>query len=196
PGFRCVVSILGRLDESLGPWSPLPGCQALQGFPSSAGLPVRTMKGLKNAGRGGESSMAWLGHNGAALVVGLGVGATSLGAQSRLTPLDSANRWVDSVFAPYGTSSPGCAVGVVRDGKLAFAKGYGMADLEHDTPITPSTRFYISSLSKQFTAMSIVLLAQDGRLSLDDWIRRWGPQVPACGPPVPLRPARHHPPGP
>jgi CubicO group peptidase (beta-lactamase class C family) len=131
----------------------------------------------------------------AVVSVALCIGAAAAGAQSaaRLTPLDSANRWVDSVFAPYGsTSSPGCAVGVMRDGQLAFAKGYGMADLEHDTPITPATRFYIASLSKQFTAMSIVLLAQEGRLSLDDWIRRWVPQVPSFGPPITLRQLLHH----
>jgi len=126
---------------------------------------------------------------GAALVVK----GEAAGAQPRLASLDSANRWVDSIFAPYGsTASPGCAVGIVRDGQLAFAKGYGMADLEHDTPITPATRFYISSLSKQFTAMSIVLLAQEGRLSLDDWIRRWVPQVPSFGPPITLRQLLHH----
>jgi CubicO group peptidase (beta-lactamase class C family) len=136
--------------------------------------------------------MGWVGRITAVLVVGLGI-VRSAGAQARLAPLDSANRWVDSIFAPYSsTSSPGCAVGVMRDGQLVFAKGYGMADLEHDTPITPSTRFYISSLSKQFTAMSIVLLAQDGRLSLDDWIRRWVPQVPSFGPPITLRQLLHH----
>ena len=129
----------------------------------------------------------------AILIAAFGLGTEAAGAQVRLTPLDSANRWVDSIFAPYGsTASPGCAVGVVRDGQLAFAKGYGMADLEHDTPITPTTRFYISSLSKQFTAMSIVLLAQEGRLSLDDWIRRWVPQVPSFGPPITLRQLLHH----
>ena len=131
----------------------------------------------------------------AVLSAALAVQVAPAGAQGgpRLAALDSANRWVDSIFAPYGsTSSPGCAVGVVRDGQLAFAKGYGMADLEHDTPITPSTRFYIASLSKQFTAMSIVLLAQEGRLSLDDWIRRWVPQVPSFGPPITLRQLLHH----
>ena len=112
--------------------------------------------------------MGWVGRSTAAILFGLGVGG-SAGAQARLTPLDSASRWVDSVFAPFSsTSSPGCAVGVMRDGQMAFAKGYGMADLEHDTPITPASRFYIASLSKQFTAMSVVLLAQEGRLSLDD----------------------------
>jgi CubicO group peptidase (beta-lactamase class C family) len=127
------------------------------------------------------------------LIAALDLRAGPLGAQQHLMPLDSANRWVDSIFAPFGsTSSPGCAVGVMRDGSLAFAKGYGMADLEHDTPITPTTRFYIASLSKQFTAMSIVLLAQEGRLSLDDWIRRWVPQVPVFGPPITLRQLLHH----
>ena len=137
--------------------------------------------------------MGLVGRTAAALIVALGAGSASAGAQTRLAQLDSANRWVDSIFAPYSsTSSPGCAVGVVRDGQLAFAKGYGMADLEHDTPITPSTRFYIASLSKQFTAMSIVLLAQEGRLSLDDWVRRWVPQVPSFGAPITLRQLLHH----
>ena len=137
--------------------------------------------------------MSLVGRAGAVLVLALSVGSGRAGAQARLAQLDSANRWVDSIFAPYGsTSSPGCAVGVVRDGQLAFAKGYGMADLEHDTPITPSTRFYIASLSKQFTAMSILLLAQEGRLSLDDWVRRWVPQVPSFGSPITLRQLLHH----
>ena len=136
--------------------------------------------------------MGWVGRSTAAILFGLGVGGPA-GAQARLTPLDSASRWVDSVFAPFSsTSSPGCAVGVMRDGQMAFAKGYGMADLEHDTPITPASRFYIASLSKQFTAMSVVLLAQEGRLSLDDWIRRWVPQVPSFGPPITLRQLLHH----
>ena len=106
---------------------------------------------------------------------------------------DSAARWIDSIFAPYASrQSPGCAVGVTRGGSLVFSKGYGMADLEHDTPITPSTRFYIASLSKQFTAMSIVLLAQDHRLSLDDSIRKWVPEVPSFGSPITLRQLLHH----
>ena len=73
-----------------------------------------------------------------------------------------------------------------------FAKGYGMADLEHDTPITPETPFYIASISKQFTAMSIVLLAQDDRLSLDDSIRKWVPEVPSFGATITLRQLLHH----
>lgn len=108
-------------------------------------------------------------------------------------PPDSASRWIDSVFAPYSSrQAPGCAVGVSRDGRLAFAKGYGSADLEHDTPITPSTPFYIASVSKQFTAMSIVLLAQDGRLTLDDSVRQWVPEVPSFGSPITIRELLYH----
>ena len=117
--------------------------------------------------------------------------AASAGAQS--APADSTSRWVDSIFAPYASNrAPGCAVGVTRDGALAFAKGYGMADLEHDTPITPDTRFYIASISKQFTAMSIVLLAQEHRLSLDDSIQKWVPEVPSFGATITLRHLLHH----
>ena len=101
---------------------------------------------------------------------------------------DSAARWVDSVLAPFASlQTPGCAVGVSRAGSLVFAKGYGMADLEHDKPITPETRFNIASVSKQFTAMSIVLLSLDGRLSLDDSIRKWVPEVPSFGTVITLR---------
>jgi CubicO group peptidase (beta-lactamase class C family) len=91
-------------------------------------------------------------------------------------------------LAPFSSpQTPGCAVGVTRAGSLVFAKGYGMADLEHDTPITPDTRFNIASVSKQFTAMSIVLLSLDGRLSLDDSIRKWVPEVPSFGTVITLR---------
>ena len=106
---------------------------------------------------------------------------------------DSASRWIDSVFAPYSShQAPGCAVGVSRDGRLVFAKGYGAADLEHDAQITPATPFYIASVAKQFTAMSIVLLVQDGRLSLDDSVRQWVPEVPSFGSSITIRQLLYH----
>lgn len=96
--------------------------------------------------------------------------------------------WVDSVFARFATPrSPGCAVGVTRSGSLVLERDYGTADLASGTPITPDTRFYLASLAKQFTAMSIVLLAQDGKLSLDDDVRRWVPEVPDFGATITLR---------
>lgn len=117
--------------------------------------------------------------------------AVSLGAQQPGD--DAASRWVDSIFAPYAsTRVPGCAVGVARRGAVVLAKGYGMADLEHDAPITSESRFYLASLSKQFTAMAVVLLARDGRLSLDDSVRRYVPELPASASGVTLRHLLYH----
>jgi len=124
---------------------------------------------------------------------GLTLAFAAFGAGAQNTPTDSVSRWVDSIFAPYANpASPGCAVGVVQKGALALAKGYGSADLEHNVAIRPDTRFYIASISKQFTAMSIILLAQDGRLSLDDSIQQWIPEVPSFGAKITLRHLLQH----
>lgn len=120
------------------------------------------------------------------------MGAAPLAAQSAMRP-DSAGSWMDSVFGRFaGARSPGCAVGLTRDGSLVLTRTYGLADIDRRVPITPETRFYVASLSKQFTAMSIVLLAQDGRLSLDDSIRKWVPEVPSFGAPITLRELLQH----
>jgi CubicO group peptidase (beta-lactamase class C family) len=125
--------------------------------------------------------------------IGIALASAFEPAVAQTTLTDSVSRWVDSIFAPYASpSSPGCAVGVVQKGTLALAKGYGMADLEHAAPIGPDTRFYIASISKQFTAMSIILLAQDGRLSLDDSIQQWVPEVPSFGAKITLRHLLQH----
>jgi CubicO group peptidase (beta-lactamase class C family) len=100
---------------------------------------------------------------------------------------------IDRVFAPWDRpSSPGCALAVLQRGSLVYAKGYGAANLELGVPITPRTVFDIGSVSKQFTAMSIVLLAEDGRLSLDDEIHKFIPELPAYGAPVSVRSMLHH----
>lgn len=83
--------------------------------------------------------------------------------------------------------APGGAVAVVRDGKLIFAKGYGLADVEHDAPNTPSTPFHLASVSKQFTAFAIVLLAQQGKLSIDDDVRKHIPELHDFGATITLR---------
>ena len=83
---------------------------------------------------------------------------------------------IDSLFAEY-SNSPGCAVGVYSKGKLLFKKGYGIANLDYDIKITPETVFDIGSVSKQFTAACIVLLEQEGKLSLDDDIRQYIPEI-------------------
>jgi CubicO group peptidase (beta-lactamase class C family) len=102
------------------------------------------------------------------------------------------SRWVDSVFAPYNRPNvPGCAVGVVRDGALVYSRGFGEANLFAHARNTPSTAFYLASLSKQFTAMAVLLLEQDGKLKLSDDIRRWVPEVPKLGP-ITLRDLLQH----
>ena len=108
----------------------------------------------------------------------------SVGAQ--IARIDPAK--IDEIFAfTAGTKSPGCAVATVRDGKIEFARGYGMADLEHGTPITPTTAFNMASVSKQFTAAAINLLIADGRLSLDDDVRKYVPELPSFGAPIRIR---------
>jgi CubicO group peptidase (beta-lactamase class C family) len=100
---------------------------------------------------------------------------------------------VDTLMAEWAKpGSPGCAVGVVRDGGLVLAKGYGQADLEHGVPISPASVFDIASTSKQFTAATIVLLAQDGKLSLDDDVRRFVPELPRYKTPITIRHLLHH----
>jgi CubicO group peptidase (beta-lactamase class C family) len=129
----------------------------------------------------------------ASVVAGMFAVVASTSSPAQNPGADSATRWVDSVFAAYaGWGSPGCAVGVTRRGELVLEKGFGLANLADRTPITPATRFYLASLSKQFTAMSVLLLAQDGKLSLDDDIRKWVHEVPALGGPITLRQLLNH----
>jgi CubicO group peptidase (beta-lactamase class C family) len=99
---------------------------------------------------------------------------------------------VDSIFAGYNASTPGCAVAVADGAQTVFAKGYGMASLEHDVSITPATPFYAASVSKQFTAFAVALLAQQGKLSLDDDVRKWLPEVPDFGKTITVRHLIHH----
>ncbi|MEO2197194.1 MAG: serine hydrolase domain-containing protein [bacterium] len=100
---------------------------------------------------------------------------------------------VDEVFAGWSRpDGPGCAVGVIRTGSLVYAQGYGSANLEYDIPITPSSVFHVASISKQFTAMAVALLAADGRLSWDHDIRRYVPEVPDFGASVTLRHLANH----
>lgn len=120
--------------------------------------------------------------------------ALPLSAQEKrkaLTPATAAA--IDTLFSAYSHSgSPGCAVGVYQDGVVAFARGYGFANLTHDVPITPSTRFTVGSVSKQFTAASIALLARAGRLSLDDDVHKYLPELATYGAPVTIRQLVHH----
>src|SRR6266852_5718955 len=89
---------------------------------------------------------------------------------------------VDEVFGDLTKAgSPGCALGVYRDGKIVYAKGYGLANLEENVAITPQTVFDIGSTSKQFTAASILLLEKQGKLSINDDVRKYIPELPDYG---------------
>lgn len=105
----------------------------------------------------------------------------------------ASNPKVDAIFKTYARpDSPGCAVGVYRDGATIYARAYGMANLDHDVPLTPRSVFHVASVSKQFTAAAILLLAQDGKLSLDDDIRKHLPELADFGEPVTIRHLIHH----
>lgn len=99
---------------------------------------------------------------------------------------------VDRVFAPWTTATPGCAVGVSVGGKTMLIRAYGMANLEHDVPNRPDTIFESGSLAKQFTAAAVLLLARDGKLSLDDPVRKYIPEVPDYGAPLTIRHMLNH----
>jgi CubicO group peptidase (beta-lactamase class C family) len=106
---------------------------------------------------------------------------------------DQLNTHVDHMFAEYErTYSPGWAVLVVRDGKVILRKGYGMANLEHQVPITPSTIFDIASVSKQFAGMAISMLVERGDISLDDDVRQILPELPDFGHTITIRHLVHH----
>ena len=112
---------------------------------------------------------------------------------SRQAPTEPVTNRVDKLFAQWDKpDSAGCALGVVKDGKLIYAHGYGMADLEHNSPITPRTAFDIASISKQFTGMAIMLLVQQGKVSLDDDVRKYVPEVPDYGVTITLRHLLYH----
>lgn len=105
----------------------------------------------------------------------------------------TAEARVDQVFAQWDKpDSPGCALTVIQDGEIIYKRGYGMANLEHRVPISSKTVFYIGSTSKQFTAMSILLLEEQGQLSLDDDIREYIPELPQYDHPITIRHLIHH----
>ena len=123
------------------------------------------------------------------------VSVFSLSAPASFAQQDASDlqRKVDQVFAAYDKpDSPGCALGVVRDGEFIYKKGYGTASLELGVPITPQSVFYMGSVSKQFTAASVVLAAEQGFLSLDDDIRKFVPELPSYGKTITLREMLHH----
>ena len=100
---------------------------------------------------------------------------------------------IDQIFAAYDkTNTPGCAVAIVQNGAVAYEHAYGMADLEHDVKITPKTNFDIASTSKEFTGAIIMQLAAEGKLRLDDDIRKYVPEIPDYGTKITISELLHH----
>jgi len=100
---------------------------------------------------------------------------------------------VDKLFETWdSTVSPGVSLAIIHNGEIIYKRGYGMANLEHNVPITPETVFRIGSTSKQFTAACIAILSLQGKLSLDDDIRKYIPELPAYDKPITVRHLVHH----
>ena len=134
-------------------------------------------------------------------VMGLAIAAVAAGlawsqppqAPAAKAPELSTEAKVDRVFERWDHSdTPGCVVGVAVDGKPVLVKAYGMANLEYGLRIRPDTVFESGSVAKQFTAAAIALLCQDGKLSLDDPVRRYVPEVPEFGAPILIRHLLNH----
>ena len=143
-------------------------------------IPSRTKSSLSSSHR----------FSGAAIGIRLLAVAAVFGA---LLPLTAQESQVDAIFAAWDESgSPGCALGVVEDGELTYERGYGTANLDWDIPIGTDTVFYVGSVSKQFTAAAIALLAQEGVVGLDDDIREHFPEMPTYERPITVRHLVHH----
>jgi CubicO group peptidase (beta-lactamase class C family) len=122
-----------------------------------------------------------------ALILALCIQTHSWAQNATVVTADTAKR-IDGMFAAWDNrQSPGCALGVTLNGNLVYSRGYGMASLEDDVPITPDSIFNIGSISKQFTAFSVALLASEGKLSLDDDVRRYFPLLPGGTPKITVR---------
>jgi CubicO group peptidase (beta-lactamase class C family) len=127
-----------------------------------------------------------------AIVTACLIGGPSASAQPPTGLPVIAPAQVDAIFADWNrTDSPGCALSVMHDEAVLYEHGYGMADLEHDATIRGDTPFHVASISKQFTAAAIVLLAQKGKLSLDDEIHKYLPELGDLGAPITIRELLH-----
>lgn len=119
-------------------------------------------------------------------------------ATATATPAPAAvpeahDKQIDEIFKEWdSTHTPGAGVAVIERGKVVFEKGYGMANLEYGVPVNPETIFHVASVSKQFTAMAVVLLESDGKLKIDDDIHKYLPELPDYGRRIAIRNLLQH----
>lgn len=117
----------------------------------------------------------------------------TINAQVKTTPKSKTADKVDKLLAKYDfKNGPGLSLAVIKDGAVVYKKGFGIANLEYGVPITTSTVFQVASVSKQFTVFSILLLEQEGKLSIDDDIRKYLPEMPDYGHKITLRNLANH----
>ncbi|MEO6183837.1 MAG: serine hydrolase domain-containing protein, partial [Verrucomicrobiota bacterium] len=101
---------------------------------------------------------------------------------------ESNEKIMDALFQEFSRpESPGAAVMVIKDSKPVFAKGYGLANLADNIPCSTNTNFRLASVTKQFTAMAIMILAERGKLSLDDKMTKFFPEFPEYGKEITVR---------
>lgn len=124
-----------------------------------------------------------------AVLVGSLLAGVAIAGSASAGDMDASRRGaaIDHLMSRYTGHVPGASLLVLRDGKPVVRRGYGYADLENDTKATPSTNYRLASVSKQFTAASILLLKQDGKLSLSDPVRKWLPELPASDDAITIR---------
>lgn len=118
--------------------------------------------------------------------------ATSAQVPDKQKVVAGAERAFEKVTKAYVAPGPGCAAAVSLNGETVFEKAFGLAELEHNVPNTPQTIFESGSVAKQFTAAALVLLQQDGKLSLDDPVRKYIPELPDYGSPLTIRHLLNH----
>jgi CubicO group peptidase (beta-lactamase class C family) len=128
---------------------------------------------------------------GAVALIAMVAGGAPFGQSAGVSAEQSKK--VDEIFAKWDrTDSPGCALSVMQGGKILYKRAYGMANLDYDVILTTDTPFHVASISKQFTAAAIVLLEQDGKLSFDDEVRKYIPELPDFGAKITIRNLLHH----
>ena len=116
-----------------------------------------------------------------------------INAQVKTTSKSKIDDKIDKLLANYNfKNAPGLSLAVIKNGAIVYKKGLGIANLEYATPITTSTVFQVASVSKQFTVFSILLLEQEGKLSIEDDIRKYLPEMPDYGNKITLRNLANH----
>ncbi len=125
-------------------------------------------------------------------VVALLSSATLAQVPDKAKVVASAERAFEKFTKAYVPPAPGCAAAVSLNGEVVFEKAFGLADMEHNVPNTVQTIFESGSVAKQFTAAALVLLQQDGKLNLDDPVRKYIPELPDYGSPLTIRHMLNH----